>query len=379
MVCRDLASHLHGLEEEAMKVAVLGGGAGGAAAVAELTRAGHTVSYWARSESTLAPFLELGGIAYNGVLGTGIARPRTITSNLGAAIKDCEVALVTLPTFSHAPMAKALAEAGWPADRLVVLNPGHTGGALEFAHAFETAGRTAPPVVEFSTLTYVARKLKPDEVTVTGRAGQVRAAVLGGNESHLTTATMLFPGASPVGDVLASDLCNVNMVLHTPGAVLGVAWVEATKGDFTFYVDAMTDGVARVMERLDRERLAVAAAFGHTLPNLIEEMKLIGTVEADVTDTTDYRAAIAGGIANAKIKAPDSLEHRYYREDFGHGLLPFRELAQIAGVSVPVADALYALAEAAVGINYNTGGRTAEAMGIASLSKDELTRKVSAR
>ena len=108
-------------------------------------------------------------------------------------------------------------------------------------------------------------------------------------------------------------------------------------------------------------------------------MKLIGTVEAHVTDTADYRAAIASGVANAKIKAPDSLQHRYYREDFGHGLLPFRELAQIAGVAVPVADALYTLAEAAVGIDYNTGGRTAEAMGIAGLSKDELIRKVSAR
>src|SRR5690606_14870564 len=101
-----------------MRVAVLGGGAGGAAAVAGLTRAGHTVSYWARSESTLAPFLASGGVAYTGVLGEGVARPRTITSNLGAAIKDCEVALVALPTFSHAPMAKALAEAGWPSDKL---------------------------------------------------------------------------------------------------------------------------------------------------------------------------------------------------------------------------------------------------------------------
>ena len=56
-------------------------------------------------------------------------------------------------------------------------------------------------------------------------------------------------------DVLACDLANVNMVLHVPGAVLGAAWVEATRGDFTFYVQGMTPGVARVM-RVARRRAA---------------------------------------------------------------------------------------------------------------------------
>src|ERR1700744_3850763 len=105
------------------------------------------------------------------------------------------------------------------------------------------------------------------------------------------------------------------MVLHPPGAIMAAAWVEATGGDFTFYVDAMTPGVARVMKQLDDERLAVARAFGHELPNLIEEMKLLGTVEANVTDNSDFVGAIAGGEANKRIKGPDSLEYRYYKED----------------------------------------------------------------
>jgi opine dehydrogenase len=108
-------------------------------------------------------------------------------------------------------------------------------------------------------------------------------------------------------------------------------------------------------------------------------MKLIGTVEATVIDSTDFQAAIAGGKANSKIKGPDSLEHRYYREDFGHGLLPFLELANIAGVDMPVARSLFLLAQTTVGIDYRAGGRTAAAMGIAGLSKDQLLEKVSER
>jgi opine dehydrogenase len=361
-----------------MKVAILGAGAGGAAAVAELTLAGHEVVLWNRSAETLAPFQASGGVGYEGVLGEGLAVPRLVTADLASAIAGADVAVVTLPTFSHAPVARSLAQAGWPAERPVVLNPGHTGGALEFAQAWRGVRADLPPIAEFSTLTYVARKYRPDRVTVTGRAKQVRAAALAGGAAALDVACRLFPGASPVADVLAADLANANLVLHPPGAVLGAAWVEATRGDFTFYVQAMTPGVARVMCQLDDERLAVAAAFGHRLPNLIEEMKLIGTVEPSVTDTQDFVAAISGGAANQRIKGPDSLQHRYYREDFGHGLLPFLELAAIAGVATPVARSLFTLAQALVGTDYAKTGRTALAMGIAGWSKSELMQRVRA-
>lgn len=359
-----------------MKISILGAGAGGAAAVAELVLAGHEVVLWNRSPGTLAPFQALGGVAYQGVLGEGVARPRAITADIEAAIADADVAVVALPTFSHAPVARALAAAGWPAERPVILNPGHTGGALEFAQAYRSVRSDLPPIAEFSTLTYVARKYRPDCVTVTGRAKQVRAAALAGGAVALEAACRLFPGASAVADVLASGLANANLVLHPPGAILAAAWVEATHGEFTFYVQAMTPGVARTMRQLDHERLAVAAAFGHRLPNLIEEMKLIGTVEPSIVDTQDFAAAIAGGEANKRIKGPDSLQHRYYRDDFGHGLLPFLELAEIAGVQTPVASSLFTLAQALVGIDYRNSGRTAAAMGIDGLSRTELVKLV---
>ena len=197
-----------------------------------------------------------------------------------------------------------------------------------------------------------------------------------GGGAAADAAQALFRSAKIMPDVLACDLANVNMVLHAPGAVLGASWVEATKGDFTFYVQGMTAGVARVMRELDTERRAVARALGHDLPSVIEEMQAIGTVELSVRDTDDFVAAIASGEANRRIKAPDSLQHRYYREDFGHGLLPFTALAAIAGVDVPVATSLLRIGQSLVGIDFASDGRTAERMGIAGLDRNGLLKLV---
>lgn len=354
-----------------LKVAVIGAGAGGVAAVAQLTLAGHEVRLWNRSAASLAPLRAEGGVAYEGVLGDGFARPLLITDNLAMATAGADVALVCLPTFSHTDVARGLVACG-AAGLPVILNPGHTGGALETRQAFIDAGAVPPPIAEFSTLTYVARKYTPTKVTITGAARKIKLAALPGGQVALQAACELFPASDPVGDVLACDLANINMVVHPPGAVLGAAWVEARRGDFTFYVDGMTPGVARVMQQLDDERRAVAQAFGHELPSVIGEMQAIGTVDSSLADPLDLAAAIASGEANRRIKAPDSLNHRYYSEDFGHGLLPFIDLAAIASVPAPCAEALFSLGQMLTGTDYRASGRTAVRMGIKGLDRDAL-------
>jgi len=270
-------------------------------------------------------------------------------------------------------VARGLAELG--VHTPVVLNPGHTGGALEFAHVFRSVGAKPPPIAEFHTLTYVARKYAPDRVTITGAAQFLRLGALPGGEGAAGIAETMFPKAKRMRDVLACDLANLNMVLHVPGAVLGAAWVEATGGDFTFYVQGMTPGVARVLKALDDERRELARAFGHDLPSVTAEMQMVGTVEPSA-DTDDMAAAIASGSANKKIKAPNSLTHRYYLEDFGHGLLPFIALGEVAKVETPVASSLLRVGQTLLGDDLLEHGRTAARMGIEGLNRDGLLRHV---
>jgi len=134
----------------------------------------------------------------------------------------------------------------------------------------------------------------------------------------------------------------------------------------------MTPGVVRVIERLDAERIALAAAFGHDLPPLAQEMAAIGTAAAAYAAVGDTRSAIAEGEANRTIKAPVSLEHRYYVEDFGFGLVPLLALARVAGVEAPLASALVHVASALLGRDLAALGLTAERLGIAGLDRDGL-------
>lgn len=357
-------------------VAILGGGAGGRSAAVELLAAGHTVRLWNRRAETIAPLLKTRILPYRGVLGEGAVELDVVTLDLADAVRGADALVVCLPSLTHAQLFEELARLG-PLPP-IVLNPGHTGGALQAREVWRRAGSRIPPLVELSTLTYVARVGKDGVVDTTGRAGTVRAAPLPGGESAFEVARDLFPGTAAVDNVLASSLSNVNMVLHPPGAVLGLAWAEGTGGDFRFYVDGMTPGVGRVLTRLDDERLAVAAACHLALPSLLEEMSAIGTVEG-VTGANNVVGAISSGEANRTIRGPDSTEHRYYREDFPFGLLPFVALAGVAGVEVPVAEALLRIAAAAIGPGLLEHGRDARALGIEQMTLNQLLASVQTR
>lgn len=356
-----------------MKVAIIGAGNGGAASAVELTLAGHDVFLHGRSDATIEPF-RTKGIGYQGVFGEGRIKPALVTTDLKAATEEADALVIALPTFALNSVAAELCDVGWDVSKPIILNPGHTGGALEFETAYRSHSAAVPPIAEFSTLAYVARKPASDIINVTGRAKALRAAALTGGGPALEVALALFPGSYDCGDLIVADLCNVNMIVHPPGAMLGAAWVEATGGDFTFYVQGLTDGVVRVMEALDRERIAVGRAFGHELPTIVEEMKAIGTVPGDA-DGDDYRS-IAAGAANRNIRAPDSLTHRYYVEDFSHGLTPFLVYAEIAGTPTPTTSALVDLHAIMVAGLSRPAPRDAAAMGLTGASMDNVLGRV---
>lgn len=346
-------------------VAILGAGAGGLATTVELCQRGYPVVLWHPRPTRLAALQEAGRVVASGLV-EGDAKPEAVAATLADALEDAAVAVVSIPATAHEAIFLELAALGSTVP--IVLSPGQTAGALHARAVFARARAALPPVCELSTLPYVARA-EGARVTVTGRARVVRAAALPGGDEALSAARELFPAAREVPDVIASSLSNVNAVLHPPLALLSTTWIEATGGAFRFYVDALTPGAVRALERLDEERRALGRVFGHELPSLIEEMAAIGTVER-VEDGT--AAAIRSGRANESLRAPDSLSHRYFREDLPFGLVPLLALAELAGRPCPLAAALAGLGRVVAGEDAFAGERNRARLGLETASLDEL-------
>ena len=347
-------------------VAVLGGGNGGFAAAAHLYSLGHRVQLFNRSPETIQAIQEAGGVAYSGVIGDGFAPIAVITTDLAEALAAAKLVMICLPALAFEKVATGLAPL-LDGSRPILLNPGNTGGALAFRQLLISAGcRVIPPIAETNTLTYICRKRGEDTVYISSVVRNVRFAALPTSVTgELTTLVREFYSTlRPVANVLHTSLSNVNAVLHPPGIVLSAAWIEHSGGDFRYYYDAGTPAVAQVMADLDRERLAIGAAWNIALEPFPSLFADIGSTSPEAGASGSFLRMLRESEPNKFIKAPSSLDSRYLHEDIPFGLVPMSELGRVVGVSTPVMDALITLTSSMNRIGYRESGWTLERLGL---------------
>lgn len=351
------------------EVAILGAGSGGLAAAADLAFRGHQVRLYNRSDGALEPIRAQGGIRASGAAGEGMAELPKVTTSLDDAIDGADAIVVVLPATAHAAIARAIGRRNQRAP--LVLNPGHMCGSLHVRRVLEAEGQRRT-IVDLGTLTYVSRSLAPGSVDVYLRATGIPLAVTPDDEDAARLADDLFPGQRRAAHAMEAWFWDVNMVLHPPGMIVGAARIESTGGDFNFYGDGITPAVEAVMRSLDGERVAVARAFGVDVPDLAETMASIGTADPDAAHAGRLGDAIRGGAANASIKAPPRLDHRYLHEDVPYGLVPLAALGRVARVPTPVTDSLVRLAETVAGREYEIDGLNEDVLGINGAGIDDV-------
>ena len=96
----------------------------------------------------------------------GFGKLALVTSNMAEALKKVEVIMVVLPSSAHADIAKAMAP-HLKDGQIVVLHPGRTCGALEFAKVMRDSGCTADvTVAEAETFIYASRSDGPAQARI---------------------------------------------------------------------------------------------------------------------------------------------------------------------------------------------------------------------
>jgi opine dehydrogenase len=354
---------------------VIGAGHGGKAMAAHLALMGFPVVLYNRTAAHVAAIKSRGGIDLESYEGgpRGFGRLRGVTSDMAEALAEADVIMVVTPSSAHRDIAQAAAP-HLRDGQIVVLNPGRTCGAIEFAKVIRDHGCTAQvTVAEAGTFIYASRSDGPAQARIFRIKEAVPLAALPAKRTAcvLDALRPAYPQFIDGGNVLKTSLDNMGAIFHPALTILNAGRIEDTHGDFQFYIDGVTPSVARVLEVLDRERVTVAAALGIRAQTAMEWLKMAYNATG-----SDLNEAIHNQPGYYGIKAPATLEHRYITEDVPMSLVPIAALGQHYGVSVRGMDSIIRLACIIHRTDYWRRGRTLDKLGIEHLSVSELTRYV---
>lgn len=362
------------MEKKPGHITVIGAGHGGKAMAAEMASRGFMVTLYNRSSERLEVIALRGGVELRTEEGREIfATLHVVTSDPEEAVKDADLIMVAIPASGHYDVGVTFAP--YLQDhQVVVLNPGRTGGALEFRSALDQGGCTCRPIIcEAETFLFAARSLGPAESQIfrTKYSVPVAAFPATRTKAALDVLHPVYPQFIPAKNVLHTSLNNMGAIFHPALSLLNAGWIEATQGDFEFYMDGVTPATARVLMALDRERVTVAAAIGVRAQTAVEWLD-----RAYAATGENLHEAMHANIGYKGIKAPNRLQHRYIFEDVPCSLVPVALIGQQYGVETATIHAMISLANIVHGTDYLHKGRTLDKLGIRGLSVSELHRYV---
>lgn len=361
--------------EKIQRVAILGAGNGGCAAAVDLTLRGFDVRLYGRTPATVEPLQRRGGIEYEGIYGEGFIRIPLITTDMGEAMRGAQTVIVMAPAQAHENIAEQLAAHLQP-EQLLFAAPGHT--LTLIPNTLRRLGHRNPLSCGTSTLPYICRKIAPDRVKISRASAKLIFSAFPARHTEEFAARLkpLFPTLFPVPTVLDALFRYTNAIHHPPALLCNVGRVEGTKGDYCHYYEGITPSVGGLIDVLDEERLSVAAAFSCKVDSLAEYFFQMTYTSEQGRDGGKAFDVFQHSEPNRWIKAPDTIDHRFFNEDIPFGLVPFSELGHLAGVPCTSIDAVITLAGAITGKPYRSRGLTLSRMGFDGLSAAEVRRVV---
>ena len=351
---------------------VAGAGNGGLSMAGHLGLMGFEVRLYNRTDEHLNAVRWYGGVDLEGAV-EGFGPVRLATASIQAAVEGSDVIMIVTPSTAHFSLAVAMAPFLHDG-QIVVLNPGRTGGALEFREVLKREEVKAKPViVEAQTFIYASRMINRHRGHIFRVKNGVPASAL---PSHMTPETLhvlnqAFPEFTAGSNVLATSLENIGAVFHPALTLLNAGWIESTEGNFEYYLQGISPAVARVLQKIDDERLAVARALGIRTVSAREWLYLTYDSPGE-----NLCAAIKATTGYAGIKAPSTINHRYIWEDVPMSLVPLSSIGSMLGIPTPTIDMIISLAETMNDTDYRAGGRTVGTLGIEGMSVEQIHRLV---
>ena len=351
-------------------IAIIGAGNGGKAAAADLALQGKNVRLFEFPEyrGNVEEIMETRSLKATGAV-EGQAILELVTCNLTEALEGADTIMVCTQALAHDRVAHELAPLIRP-EHLVILNPGSTGGSLHLAHIFHEFGlKKLPTFVETATLTYGCRA-KAATVDIPVKVNRVLYGTLPAPDIDSIGPELetLYPGLCRGASVLEAGLNNANPIIHPPITILNAARIEIEGENMFFYRDGVSPSVARLIRKLDEERMALLRALGYPA-----QPDPVTCVEQGYAASTEYYECYRHGPGFQDFRFPNTLDNRYFHEDIGMGLVMFCSLGKLLDVPTPTCRGVVYMGEIISGVDYfGQATRTLETLGLGNLSVDEL-------
>ena len=323
-----------------MTIAVLGGGNGAFATAAHLTLKDFQVNLMEHPKfsDNIEPVVTRGGIELiSGDLRnipSGFARLNKISTEASEIIPEAKVIWLVVPAFAQKSFVEFCAPY-FRSEQILVLAPGNF-GAIEALLILQKMGlKNIPKIIEMETMIYFALKQSPTKVFVDSYKNSVRVAALPRNETpHLLNILKnYYHDLEAAHNVLETGLSNLNTVIHAPILLLNMGRIESSN-PFIFYHEGCTPSVGKIVEALDRERLAVGQALGLQL-YFIRELILKYYKHHGVKGRT-LTELLATNPVYAKRLAPQKLYHRFLTEEIPYSMVILEELGELTNVSTRI-------------------------------------------
>jgi opine dehydrogenase len=254
----------------------------------------------------------------------------------------------------------------------IVLSGSSTGGALHAYKILKQMRVSEPIIGETDILPYAARLVSPTHIKIFHKTRWRQLSCFPSEHSSDFYEDMkpIYPEFEPADNVLQTSLSNINAILHPPGMMLNVGWIESTGGNFLFYSQGVTPAIAQVIAEIDGERVEIMRKASLKPMSIVELLNRYGFSSVD--SNSSVFESIRSSSTISEIRSPNSLNHRYLVEDVGYGLVPMSLIAKIFGVKTQNIDSLINLASILNNIDHWEKGMTLEKLGLKGIHLDMI-------
>ena len=351
-----------------LKFCVIGAGHGGLAMAGHLAIKGFNVNLYNRGKRRIRPVTHRKGIKVEGEV-SGFGRVELVSNNIKDCLEGVDIVMVVIPANGHRFIAKICAPY-LKENQIVILNPGRTGGALEFFNTLcEHGVKNYPFIAESQTFLYASRAMGPAHAKIFSVKHTVPLATLPAYwiPGVVKVINRAFPQFVPGDNIFKTSFDNIGAIFHPALTILNAGWIEETHGDFEFYIQGISRSISKVLEQLDKERLAVAAALGFKALSAKDWL-----YTAYSATGKDLYEAVHANPGYQGIKAPERLFHRYIDEDVPMSLVPLASMGDRLKVETPMIKFIIHLASTMREKDFWAEGRTVEKLGIKNMTIKEI-------